>query len=145
MLFPHALQELEVGSKLGVELLWCIAGHLQAAAASRPVGRKRGRDDVTTYRDAVTHLLNVPLTIRGRREEVEDRAVVPDCVPRGRKRNLENVGHQPRHPFGLLSKPVASLRECDTGDVENGDIAVALGQQTVHESGSASANVDDGR
>jgi hypothetical protein len=80
MLFASALDQLELGTELAVELLRGIPLYVQATALLGAVGRERGNHHIATRPDCRAHLFHIPLPVALPGKEMKHGAVVPDVI-----------------------------------------------------------------
>jgi hypothetical protein len=69
-------------------------------------------------------------------------AVVPDVVGGLVKLGLADIRCDPPHPLRQVAEPALGYLQRGLADIEHGHVGHPAGQQIVHQSRSAAANVD---
>ncbi len=106
----------------------------QSTAARRTILCKCRHDDVATCMNAAPHALDVQITVLRAREEMEDRAVVPDVKVLGRQICFEDVPFQPRDATGCrFSQTLTRARDRSTGQIKDCDVCIASFNELVHQ------------
>jgi hypothetical protein len=132
---------LEAGAEQRGDALRGVARGRQRGALRRAVLGERADDGVAARGERGGEDLDVPPAVVGRRQEVQDRPVVPERVgPVGVP--AEQVRGQPADAVTRGAEPAPRDAEADRREVEDGEVLEAGGQQAVDEGGGATADVD---
>src|SRR5215472_911424 len=136
--------EAEARAELAEDGVCVVALDGEAAAFGGAVGRKGCEDDVAAGTEGARDLLDVGGAVGGCGEKVKDGAVVPEAEVMLRELGGEEVSAEKRYARGGWAKACAGVVERLLGDVEDGEVGVAGGEEVVDERGLASADVEDG-
>ena len=144
MRIRHGLDQGESFAKFRADAGRVIAAHGQTAAALRTVGREGPDDHRPAVVHHVPHVCDVPHPVFGFRQEVKERAVVPD-VHLGNRPWTRDVSLDPSHAIGLFAQPCSRPRQGGRGNIEYRHAAQAPGDEVIHEAGIPTPDVDHSR
>jgi hypothetical protein len=131
MKFGEMLYQLKAGPEFVVKRAGVITCNVQAAARGWTFGTERCNDNVASGLDGMRHLAHVRSAFLEFGQEVEHRPVMPNVVQMPREGNRRNVTARPVNRVGNITKSLFSRVQADQGNIQNGKIAIPVGQQVV--------------
>lgn len=145
MVLTAALHQLKVASEFAVERLGRIPDDVEATAARRSVFSEGGQEDEATWSDGSSYLVDVPRAIGSVREEVKDRAIMPEIECVRRQLDRQDITLVPRDGVRTArpGKPRRGLRERGSGQIERGDPMIPGGEEAIHQRRRTGADIDD--
>ena len=84
------------------------------------------------------------MPLRWFREEVEERAVVPEVVAARRQGNGGYISGDPGNGISPMAEALANFGKRRFGNIERREVRVAAGQQVVYQGGAPRAYVKNG-
>ena len=143
MQFLDMVNQSEALPELSVERIGIVTLDIEATAFRGTLRSESSDNDVSTRLDRFLDAFDVGGTIGGGRQEMKNRAVVPNVIGIWRKVCPRNIGYEPFDAISQGSQPRLGDIDRGLGNVKDREVAITACEQVVNQCGFAASNIDN--